>query len=76
VDQAAQKYEAVVVGAGPAGLAVIGNLLERDIKPILWVDGKFEGGRLNEYYREVPRYTFVSSRDLKIHAIVTTETQD
>lgn len=53
--QAAKKYEAVVVGAGPAGLAVIGNLLERDIKPILWVDGKFSGGRLNEYYREVPR---------------------
>lgn len=35
---------------------MVGNLLERDIKPVLWVDGKFEGGRLNEYYREVPRY--------------------
>lgn len=57
-EQVSKRYEAVVVGAGPAGLAVVGNLLEREIKPILWVDGKFEGGRLNEYYREVPRYVF------------------
>jgi len=56
VEQVAKKYEAIVVGAGPAGLAVVGNLLERDVKPILWVDDKFSGGRLNEFYREVPRY--------------------
>lgn len=55
-EQIAKRYEAVVVGAGPAGLAVVGNLLERDVKPILWVDGKFSGGRLHDYYREVPRY--------------------
>lgn len=53
--QPVKKYEAVVVGAGPAGLAVVGNLLERDVKPILWVDEKFSGGRLHEFYREVPR---------------------
>jgi hypothetical protein len=50
-----KKYVAVVVGAGPAGVAVVGNLLEQGKKPILWVDGKFRGGRLNEFYREVPR---------------------
>jgi alpha-1,3/alpha-1,6-mannosyltransferase len=50
-----RKYEAVVVGAGPAGVAVVGNLLEQKKSPILWVDEVFEGGRLNKYYREVPR---------------------
>jgi NADPH-dependent 2,4-dienoyl-CoA reductase/sulfur reductase-like enzyme len=50
-----KRYSAVVVGAGPAGLAVVGNLLERNKTPILWVDDKFKAGRLNEYYREVPR---------------------
>lgn len=50
-----KKYEAVVVGAGPAGVAVVGNLLEQKKAPILWVDHVFQGGRLNKYYREVPR---------------------
>lgn len=70
VEQVAKRYEAVVVGAGPAGLAVVGNLLERDIKPILWVDGKFEGGRLNEYYREVPRYIYLPHIHLFPFALV------
>lgn len=50
-----RKYEAVVVGAGPAGLAAVGNLLEQKKAPILWVDDRFNGGRLDRYYREVPR---------------------
>lgn len=50
-------YAAIVVGAGPAGLTVVGNLLERRIGRILWVDKQhFTGGRLNAAYREVPRY--------------------
>ena len=49
------KYSAVVVGAGPAGTAVVGNLLEQQTAPILWVDDLFQSGRLNKYYREVPR---------------------
>lgn len=53
--QMEKKYEAVVVGAGPAGIAVVGNLLEQKKSPILWVDHVFQGGRLNKYYREVPR---------------------
>lgn len=48
-------YGAIVVGAGPAGLATVGTLLDEDVKPILWVDEKFQGGRLNARYREVPR---------------------
>lgn len=57
--QKGRKYEAVVVGAGPAGIAVVGNLLEQKKSPILWVDDVFEGGRLNKYYREVPSNTKV-----------------
>lgn len=48
------EYGAIVVGAGPAGLAVVGRLLDEGVKPIAWVDEKFEGGRLNARYREVP----------------------
>lgn len=55
-----KKYEAVVVGAGPAGVAVVGNLLEQKKAPILWVDHEFQGGRLNKYYREVPRFVLSS----------------
>lgn len=51
-----QHYGAIVVGGGPAGLATVGTLLDEDVKPILWVDEKFQGGRLNAQYREVPRY--------------------
>ncbi len=49
-----RRYEAVVVGAGPGGIAVVGNLLELQRGPILWVDDLFDGGRLNKHYREVP----------------------
>ncbi|SZF05524.1 unnamed protein product [Blumeria hordei] len=47
-------FEAVVVGAGPAGIAVVGNFLEQKKSPILWVDDEFKAGRLNKHYREVP----------------------
>jgi len=49
------KYAAIVVGGGPAGITVVGNLLEQKINPILWVDDHFEAGRVNRSYREVPR---------------------
>ncbi|KUI71848.1 hypothetical protein VM1G_07830 [Cytospora mali] len=54
-----RKYEAVVVGAGAGGIAVVGNLLELQKGPILWVDELFDGGRLNKRYREVPSNTKV-----------------
>ncbi|GAB7343201.1 hypothetical protein MBLNU457_1268t1 [Dothideomycetes sp. NU457] len=57
-DTTAQKrYAAVVVGAGPAGITVLGNLLERKLGPVLWVDDGFNGGRVNRSYREVPSNT-------------------
>jgi hypothetical protein len=61
------KYGAVVVGAGPAGIAAVGNLLEQKKAPILWVDQYFQGGRLEKYYREVPRYARYIL--MKIHVI-------
>lgn len=57
-----QIYEAVVVGAGPAGITCVGNLLERKLAPILWVDDNaFNGGRVNRLYREVPSNTKVKT---------------
>jgi len=56
-----QPYEAVVVGAGPAGITCVGNLLERKLSPILWIDDGFEGGRVNRMYREVPSNTKVKT---------------
>lgn len=52
---ATRKCAAVVVGAGPAGVAVVGNLLERQLGTIAWVDPSFESGRVHRKYREVPR---------------------
>jgi cation diffusion facilitator CzcD-associated flavoprotein CzcO len=52
---ASRKCAAVVVGAGPAGVAVVGNLLERQLGTIAWIDPYFEAGRVNKNYREVPR---------------------
>ncbi|KAL2004961.1 hypothetical protein VTN00DRAFT_2811 [Thermoascus crustaceus] len=55
------RCAAVVVGAGPAGLAVMGNLLERQLGgQIAWVDPYFQAGRVNRRYREVPSNTKVS----------------
>lgn len=52
------QYAAVVAGAGPAGLAVVGNLLENNIGgKVLWVDPDFQGGRLGRNWREVPSNT-------------------
>ncbi|EED16045.1 conserved hypothetical protein [Talaromyces stipitatus ATCC 10500] len=55
-----QNYAAVVVGAGPAGVAALGNLLELGLTRIAWVDPVFDGGRVNSKYREVPSNTKVS----------------
>ena len=47
------EYSAIVVGAGPGGLAAVASLLDAQIASILWVDRTFQGGRLNEIYREI-----------------------
>lgn len=52
-------YGAVVVGGGPAGITVVGNLLEQRQQKLLWVDPAFRAGRVNAAYREVPRRVLV-----------------
>lgn len=50
-----KKFAATVIGGGPAGMAVVGNLLEQQKGPVLWLDeGLFGGGRLHRRYRSVP----------------------
>lgn len=54
-----QRCATVVVGAGPAGVAVVGNLLEKQPgAKIAWIDPSFQAGRLCKY-REVPSNTKV-----------------
>lgn len=55
------SVDAVVVGGGPAGIAVVGNLLQHLPRHHrqLWVDPSFQSGRVNARYREVPSNTKV-----------------
>lgn len=48
-----------IVGAGPAGITVLGLLLDLGINPsdIYWIDPEFNVGRLGKYYGEVPANT-------------------
>lgn len=56
---AVRQHQIAVVGAGPAGLAVVGKLLDCNLKaPILWIDPSFECGRL-AVYKNVPSNTKV-----------------
>jgi hypothetical protein len=45
-----------VVGAGPAGIIVVGVLLDlgTDPKNIIWIDPEFNVGRMGKYYAHVP----------------------
>ncbi len=51
-----------VVGAGPAGIVVVGLLLDLGIpkKDIVWVDPEFNVGRIGHYYQTVPGNTKTS----------------
>jgi len=48
-----------VIGAGPAGITVVGLLLEAGIPPkqLVWIDPEFKVGRLGAYYTNVPSNT-------------------
>jgi hypothetical protein len=52
-------YEWAVLGAGPAGITVIGLLCDMGIAPekIIWIDPEFNVGRLGQYYQSVPGNT-------------------
>ncbi|KAK9792936.1 putative FAD/NAD(P)-binding domain-containing protein [Seiridium cardinale] len=52
------RAAAIVVGGGAAGIAALGNLLERiESGTIAWIDPEFQGGRIPCAYEEVPSNT-------------------
>ncbi|APC92134.1 MULTISPECIES: FAD-dependent oxidoreductase [Francisella] len=55
------KYKWAVVGAGPAGIAVVGQLLDNGIKAsdILWLDSNFSVGDFGSKWGEVSSNTTV-----------------
>lgn len=56
-----KTFEWCVVGAGPAGIAVVGKLIDSGVKgkDILWIDPAFEVGDLGEKWRAVSSNTSV-----------------
>ncbi|MCL9781727.1 FAD-dependent oxidoreductase [Vibrio sp. S4M6] len=58
---ASNPYQWLVLGAGPAGVAVVGNLLENGIAPseIIWVDPYFQSGDFGRLWGEVSGNTKV-----------------
>ena len=48
--------EWAIIGSGPAGIIVLGVLLDlgTDPKSIVWIDPEFNVGRLGKYYASVP----------------------
>lgn len=59
-------YRATVIGAGPAGLACVGNLLDTlpSSDKILWIDPQFQVGRFSSY-PSVPQ----QHQNLSLHQI-------
>ncbi|AIT09319.1 hypothetical protein LO80_04610 [Candidatus Francisella endociliophora] len=55
------KYRWAIVGAGPAGMAAVGELLDNNIKPkdIIWIDPSFKVGDFGEKWGEVSSNTTV-----------------
>lgn len=51
-----------VIGAGPAGIVVVGLLLDLGVTPrdIVWIDPEFNVGRMGQYYQCVPGNTKTS----------------
>ncbi|MED7787718.1 FAD-dependent oxidoreductase [Francisella sp. 19X1-34] len=59
--QESKKYEWAIIGAGPAGMATLGLLLDNGVKAsdVLWVDPLFEVGDFGEKWGEVSSNTSV-----------------
>ena len=56
-----ENFEWCVIGAGPAGIAAVGKLLDHDIpaQKILWIDDKFKVGDLGAKWYDVSSNTTV-----------------
>lgn len=72
------KYQWAVIGAGPAGIAAVGQLLDQGIKPadIVWIDPKFTVGDFGTIWRNVPSNTKVSLFHKFLHAAQSFEYKD
>ncbi|WP_150466716.1 FAD-dependent oxidoreductase [Francisella sp. SYW-9] len=59
--QNSKKYEWAIIGAGPAGMAALGLLLDNGVKAsdVLWIDPLFEVGDFGEKWGEVSSNTSV-----------------
>lgn len=57
------NYLWAIIGAGPAGIAVVGRLLDYGIsaQQILWIDPEFKAGDFGTRWSNVPSNTLVSS---------------
>lgn len=53
-------FQFCVVGAGPAGIAAVGKLLDAGISSIAWIDSHFDSGDLHRKWNQVPSNTKVS----------------
>lgn len=56
-----KTFQWAIVGAGPAGIAAIGKLLDYGITPadILWLDPAFKVGDLGQLWQNVSSNTIV-----------------
>jgi cation diffusion facilitator CzcD-associated flavoprotein CzcO len=56
-----KSFKWAVIGAGPAGIAAVGKLLDQGISPnhILWIDPHFKVGDLGTYWNSVSSNTKV-----------------
>ncbi len=56
-----QIFEWAIVGAGPAGIAAVGKLIDAGVKPtsILWIDEEFNVGDLGRFWQNVSSNTTV-----------------
>ncbi|MDP1601875.1 MAG: FAD-dependent oxidoreductase [Legionella sp.] len=57
-----QLFQWAVIGAGPAGIAAVGKLIDQGIEPkaILWIDPHFKVGDLGQLWRNVSSNTSVA----------------
>ncbi len=46
----------LVIGGGPCGIASVGKLVDEGFS-VLWVDNRFQAGRMGEFYENVPANT-------------------
>ena len=62
-------FEWAVIGAGPAGIAAIGKLVDTSLSKenILWLDPEFGAGDLGQFWCEVPSNTKIISFKKYLH---------